>query len=154
MMVPLYVLAVPTLLLGLLLVSPPVLLDHVHVDLITSVTGTLLSLTGLAWALGPPTFGRTDAALAIGARPRALLLEGYRMDAAQHTLVVRPVIALAAVVRRGDRDVVDAYVRAVAPTMAAGGNLLRRAQTGLATAYAAWLVLGAVVIAIASLVLA
>jgi NADH-quinone oxidoreductase subunit L len=146
---PLYVLAVPAVLLGLVLVHPPAVLGGVHVDLVTGVTGALLSLTGLAWALG----AREDVVLAVPARPRQWLLEGYRMDAAQHALVVRPVTALARVVRAGDHDVVDAYVRAVAPAVTAAGNGLRRASTGLATAYAAWLVLGAVAVAVAGLVL-
>jgi multidrug transporter EmrE-like cation transporter len=45
-------------------------------------------------------------------------------------------------------------VRGIAPATRLGGLALRRAQTGLATAYATWLVLGAVIIAIFGVVFA
>jgi NADH-quinone oxidoreductase subunit L len=75
------------------------------------------------------------------------------VDALQQALIVRPVLALARVVKATDRDVIDAYVRGVRPTLAGAGIVLRRAQTGLATAYAAWVFLGAAAIAIAGIVL-
>ena len=154
MMLPLYLLAVPTLLLGLVLIDPPALIGGVHVDLVTGVTGAMLSLAGLGWALSAPRLGAPDIAIALPDGTRALLRDGFRLDAVQQALVVRPVLALARVVRSADRDVVDGYFRAIPLTAEAAGKLLRRAQTGLATAYAAWLVLGAVVIAIAGVVLA
>jgi NADH-quinone oxidoreductase subunit L len=154
MLLPLYVLAVPTLGFGLVLINPPDLLGGVHVDLVTGVTGAMLSLAGLGWALSAPRLGAPDIAVAIPDGTRALLRDGFRVDAVQQALVVRPVLAVAQLVKSADRDVIDAYIRAV-PTLAqVGGNLLRRAQTGLATAYAAGLVLGAVVIAIAGVMLA
>jgi NADH-quinone oxidoreductase subunit L len=154
MMLPLYVLAVPTLFLGVVLINPPDLLAGVHVDLVTGVTGAMLSLAGLGWALSAPRLGAPDIAVVLPDRTRALLRDGFRVDAVQQVLIVRPVLALARAVQGLDRDVIDAYVRAIAPTAAGAGALLRRAQTGLATAYTAWLVLGAVVIAVAGVVLA
>jgi NADH-quinone oxidoreductase subunit L len=149
MMLPLYLLAVPTLGFGLVLIDPPELLGAVHVDLVTGVTGAMLSLAGLGWALSAPRLGAPDIAIALPSGTRALLRDGFRVDAVQQALIVRPVLGLARVVKSVDWGVIDAYVRAIPPTLRVGGNLLRRAQTGLATAYAAWLVIGAVVIAIA-----
>ncbi len=149
MMLPLYLLAVPTLFFGLVLINPPALLDGVHIDLVTGVTGAMLSLAGLGWALSAPRLGTADIAVALPAGARGLLRDGFRLDTIQQVLVVRPVLGLARVVKGADWAVIDAYVRAVPLTAQAGANLLRRAQTGLATGYAAWLVLGAVVIAIA-----
>ncbi len=154
MMLPLYLLAVPTIGFGLFLIHPPALLAGVHVGLSTGVTGAMLSLAGLGWALSAPRLGTPDVAVALPAGTRALLRDGFRLDAVQQALVVRPVLGLARVVRTLDRDVIDGYVRAVAPTVSAGGALLRRAQTGLATAYAAWLVVGAVAIAVIGVVFA
>jgi NADH-quinone oxidoreductase subunit L len=154
MMLPLYLLAVPTLALGLVLVRPPALLGGVHVDLVTGVTGAMLSLAGLGWALSAPRLGSADIAVVLPPATRALLRDGFRVDAVQQALIVRPVLALARLVRTADWDVIDAYVRGIAPATRLGGLALRRAQTGLATAYATWLVLGAVIIAIFGVVFA
>jgi NADH-quinone oxidoreductase subunit L len=150
---PLWVLAVPTVLLGLLLVRPPGVLEGVHVDVFTAFTGGLLSLAGVGWALSVPRLGGRDVADALPAGTRSFLREGYRLDAVQEALVVRPYRAVARVVGAGDREVVDAYVRG-APVAARGlGLVLRRAQGGLATGYLAWLVLGAVLAGVAGVVL-
>jgi NADH-quinone oxidoreductase subunit L len=154
MMLPLYLLAVPTVLFGLVLIDPPALFSGVHVDLVTGATGAMLSLAGLGWALSAPRLGAVDIAVVLPDRTRALMRDGFRVDAVQQALVVRPVLALARVVKSADRDVIDAYVRAIPSTVRGGGSLLRRAQTGLATGYAAWLVLGALAIAVAGVVLA
>ena len=153
MLLPLYLLAIPTLGLGLVLIAPPALLDGVHVDLVTGVTGAMLSLAGLGWALSAPRLGAPDIAIALPDPTRWLLRDGFRLDAVQEALIARPALALARAVQGADRDVIDAYVRGIAPSFRVGGNLLRRAQTGLATGYAAWLVLGAVVLAVAGVVL-
>jgi NADH-quinone oxidoreductase subunit L len=154
MMLPLYLLAVPTVALGLVLLDPPALLAGVHIDLVTGFTGTLLALAGLGWALSAPRLGTVDVAEVMPVDGRALLRDGFRVDAVQQALVVRPVLALARAVKAADRDVIDAYIRGIGPAARTGGIVLRRAQTGLSTAYAAWLVLGAVVIAVAGVVLA
>jgi NADH-quinone oxidoreductase subunit L len=150
---PLYALAVPTVLFGLVLLHPPALLGGLHVDLITGVTGSMLSLAGLGWALSAPRLGVPDVAGVLDQASRGWLRDGFRFDAVQQVLVVRPVLGLARAVRAGDRDVIDFYVRAVGTTASSAGSLVRRAQTGLATAYAAWLVIGAVALAVAGVVL-
>jgi NADH-quinone oxidoreductase subunit L len=90
---------------------------------------------------------------ALPAGVRAFLRDGYRLDGVQDVLVVRPYRALARAVGSGDRDVVDAYVRGTPVVARWAGLALRRAQTGLATAYLVWLVLGAVAAGVAGMVL-
>ncbi len=142
---PLWVLAVPTALLGLVLAHPPDALRNVHLDPLTALAATALSVVGLAWGLAAAHTPERDAALALPAGVRALLRDGYRLDAVQHALVVRPYRAAAVAVRGGDRDVVDAYVRVVPVLTRWGAAGLSRSQSGLATGYVAWLALGAVV---------
>jgi NADH-quinone oxidoreductase subunit L len=154
MMLPLYLLALPTLGLGLVLIDPPSLFAGVHVDLVTGVTGAMLSLAGVGWALSAPRLGAPDIAVVLPDGTRALLRDGFRLDIVQNRLIVQPVLALARTVRALDRDVIDAYVRGIGPATRLSGGLLRRAQTGLATAYTAWLVLGAVALAIAGVMFA
>ncbi|MGZ4649772.1 MAG: NADH-quinone oxidoreductase subunit 5 family protein [Kineosporiaceae bacterium] len=151
---PLWILAVPTALFGLVLLHPPDAVRAVHIDLGTAIAGTALSVAGLTWGLeAAATWEDRDAILAVPAGPRAFLRDGYRLDAVQHALVVRPYEALARLVRAGDRDVVDSYVRAV-PVLARWGSVvLARAQSGLATGYVAWLAAGAVVVGVLGLVL-
>jgi NADH-quinone oxidoreductase subunit L len=150
---PLWVLAVPTALLGLVLTHPPDALRNVHLGLGTVLAGTVLSVVGVTWGLAAARRPERDAALALPAAVRALLRDGYRLDAVQHALVVRPYRALAAVVRAGDRDVVDGYVRAVPVLSRWGSAVVARAQSGLATGYVAWLAAGAVVAGLVGVVL-
>ncbi|WP_088317548.1 NADH-quinone oxidoreductase subunit L [Kineosporia sp. R_H_3] len=150
---PLWVLAVPTVLLGLVLVRPPALVGEVHVEVWTAFTGTLLSLAGIGWALTAPALGARDVADALPRAVRAALRDGYRIDALQDLLVVRPVRALARAVGRGDRDVVDAYVRGTATGAGWAGLVLRRAQSGLVTGYLSWVLAGAAVLAAVGVVL-
>ncbi|MBI4940699.1 MAG: NADH-quinone oxidoreductase subunit L, partial [Actinobacteria bacterium] len=150
---PLWVLAVPTVLLGLVLVRPPGLLGEVHVEVWTAFTGTLLSLAGIGWALTAPALGARDVADALPRAVRAVLRDGYRIDALQDLLVVRPVRAMARAVGRGDRDVVDAYVRGTATGAGWAGVVLRRAQSGLVTGYLSWVLAGAAVLAAVGVVL-
>jgi len=142
---PLWVLAVPTALLGLVLTHPPGAVRDIHLDPRTAVAGTALSVVGLTWGLAAARTAERDAALALPSALRSFLREGYRLDAVQHALVVTPYTALARLVRAGDRDVVDGYVRGVPVLTRWGSALLARAQSGLATGYVAWLAAGAVV---------
>ena len=50
---PLWALAVPAVLLGLVLLHPPDALRDVHIDLVTALAGTALSVAGLTWGLRP-----------------------------------------------------------------------------------------------------
>ncbi len=149
---PLLVHAVPTAGLGLVLLDPPAALDA-PVAPLTALTGGLLSVVGVAWALTAPRLGTRDVAAAMPPGVRAFLRDGYRLDAVQDRLVVRPVLALARASVVGDRDVVDAYVRGTPVATRWAGVALRRAQTGLATGYVAWLVAGALLAGLAGVVL-
>jgi NADH-quinone oxidoreductase subunit L len=149
---PLWVLAVPTVFMGLVLIKPPQVLDGVRVDVLTAFTGTLLSLAGVGWALTATRLGAKDVAEAIPQPARAFLREGYRLDAVQNALVVTPYRALTRLASAGDRDLVDAYPRGSVVVVRWAGLALRRAQAGLATGYVAWVVLGAVAVGLAGVV--
>jgi NADH-quinone oxidoreductase subunit L len=150
---PLWALAVPAALLGLVLVHPPDALRNVHLDPLTAVAGATLALVGLTWGLAAArTRPERDAALGLPAAARVFLRDGYRLDDLQHALVVRPYAALARLVQAGDRDVVDGYVRAVPVLARWGSAVAARAQSGLATGYVAWLAAGAVVVGLVGVV--
>lgn len=79
---------------------------------------------------------------------------GFHLDAVYDRLFVRPVRAAAALVRFLDREVVDTYVRGAGTGPRLLGTLVRRAQTGNVQSYLSALLAGAVVLAIATAVLA
>ncbi|MEV0414471.1 NADH-quinone oxidoreductase subunit L [Streptomyces sp. NPDC050448] len=80
--------------------------------------------------------------------------DGFHLDAVYDRLFVRPVRAAASLVRFLDREVVDTYVRAAGAGPRLLGSLVRRAQTGNVQSYLSALLAGAVVLAIATAVLA
>ncbi|WP_371677158.1 NADH-quinone oxidoreductase subunit L [Streptomyces sp. NBC_01276] len=80
--------------------------------------------------------------------------EGFHLDAVYDRLFVRPVRAAATLVRFLDREVVDTYVRGAGAGPRLLGALVRRAQTGNVQSYLSALLAGAVVLAIATAVLA
>jgi NADH-quinone oxidoreductase subunit L len=120
----------------------------------TAVTGALLALAGVGWSLTAPRLGDRDVADALSPPVRDFLRSGYRLDAVQQALVVRPVLVLARIVAGGDRDVVDGYVRGSALLARAAGRPLRLLSAGLATGYLLWLVAGAVVVGLLGVALA
>lgn len=79
---------------------------------------------------------------------------GFHLDAVYDRLFVRPVRAAASLVRFLDREVVDTYVRGAGTGTQLLGSLVRRAQTGNVQNYLSALLAGAVVLAIATAVLA
>lgn len=79
---------------------------------------------------------------------------GFHLDAVYDRLFVRPVRAAAALVRFLDREVVDSYVHGAGLGPRMLGGLVRRAQTGNVQSYLSALLAGAVVLAIATAVLA
>ncbi|MFJ6483946.1 MULTISPECIES: NADH-quinone oxidoreductase subunit 5 family protein [unclassified Streptomyces] len=79
---------------------------------------------------------------------------GFHLDALYDRLFVRPVRAAASLVRFLDREVVDTYVRGAGTGTQLLGSLVRRAQTGNVQSYLSALLAGAVVLAIATAVLA
>ncbi|HEX8496629.1 MAG TPA: proton-conducting transporter membrane subunit, partial [Actinomycetales bacterium] len=154
---PLVLLAVPAALGGLLLVGP-VVPGELHLTLATGVLAAVLSLAGVALAVVAVVLLRrrpardgapTDAADVLPARLRSALAAGFGLDALGRWLVVRPTQGLARLVAAGDREVVDAYVRGAATSARWAGAALRRTQTGVATGYLTWLVVGALVVAVA-----
>ena len=83
---------------------------------------------------------------------RAFLRDGYRLDALQNRLVVRPFTALARGASEGDREILEGLPRGGAALAGWAGRALRRAEGGLATGYVTWVVLGAVVLGVAGVV--
>ncbi|MFG2880382.1 NADH-quinone oxidoreductase subunit L [Streptomyces sp. NPDC048337] len=79
---------------------------------------------------------------------------GFHLDAVYDRLFVRPVRAAAGLVRFLDREVVDTYVSGAGASPKLLGSLVRRAQTGNVQSYLSALLAGAVVLAIATAVLA
>ncbi|MGE7386075.1 NADH-quinone oxidoreductase subunit L [Streptomyces sp. NPDC004126] len=79
---------------------------------------------------------------------------GFHLDAVYDRLFVRPTRAAAGLVRFLDREVVDTYVRGAGTGPRLLGSLVRRAQTGNVQSYLSALLAGAVVLAIATAVLA
>jgi NADH-quinone oxidoreductase subunit L len=112
----------------------------------------VLAAGGVAVGLLAAARPDRDVAAALPAALTAVLREGYRLDAVQDALVVRPVRALARTVAAGDRDVVDAYVRGAAVGSTGAGRLLRRLQTGVVAGQLGWVVAGAVLVGIAGIV--
>ncbi|MFJ6370619.1 NADH-quinone oxidoreductase subunit L [Streptomyces virginiae] len=80
--------------------------------------------------------------------------DGFHLDVVYDRLFVRPVQAAARLVRFLDREVVDTYVRGAGTGTQLLGSLVRRAQTGNVQSYLSALLAGAVVLAIATAVLA
>ncbi|WP_405439125.1 NADH-quinone oxidoreductase subunit L [Streptomyces avidinii] len=80
--------------------------------------------------------------------------DGFHLDAVYDRLFVRPVRAAASLVRFLDREVVDTYVHGAGTGTRLLGGLVRRAQTGNVQSYLSALLAGAVVLAIATAVLA
>lgn len=80
--------------------------------------------------------------------------DGFHLDAVYDRLFVRPVRGAASLVRFLDREVVDTYVRGAGTGPRLLGTLVRRAQTGNLQSYLSALLAGAVVLAIATAVIA
>jgi NADH-quinone oxidoreductase subunit L len=153
MMGALWVLAVPTALVGFLLFAHLAPLEGARVDVVTAFTGSLLSLAGIGWGLTPVALGARDVADAIPAPVRGFLLAGYRLDDVQDWLVVRPVRALARLVARADRDVIDAPIRGSATATGWAGRGVGRLSGSLVTSFAAWAIAGAVIVGVIGVVL-
>ncbi|TDC24493.1 NADH-quinone oxidoreductase subunit L [Streptomyces sp. 8K308] len=156
----LWLLALPTLLLGL---AYPVLPDWFDGgDLAPTLTTTLVA-TGAALVGGlaayaawrrayedAPESGSVDPAPALlrGLHPHAAA--GFHADAAYAAAVVRPTEAAARLVRFLDRAVVDTYVRAAGAAPGLLGAAARRAQTGNVQTYLSAIVAGTLVLAVAA----
>ncbi|MFF5291720.1 NADH-quinone oxidoreductase subunit 5 family protein [Paractinoplanes globisporus] len=141
---PIMLLAVPAALLGLVAYAPgfrsALELEEPHLSAAIVLPLVLLALgAGAAWWLWREAPGE-DPAVALGpARP--FLAAGFRLDAVQQTLVVRPVRALAGLVTATDERVVDATVEGTGVAATRLGGLLTAAHR-FALPGAAVLVLG------------
>jgi NADH-quinone oxidoreductase subunit L len=128
---PIVLLAIPAALLGLAAYAPGfrTALELEQPHLTVAVLLPLLLLVagaGTAWWLWQAVPG-VDPAMALG-RARGFLAAGFRLDAAQTRLVVRPVKALAALVAATDKHVVDAAVEGTGTTTTRLGGLLHSAH--------------------------
>jgi NADH-quinone oxidoreductase subunit L len=128
---PIVLLAIPAALLGLAAYAPgfrtALELEDPHLTVAVLLPLLLLAAgAGTAWWLWWAVPG-ADPAMALG-RVRPLLAAGFRLDAVQNTLVVRPVRALAGLVTAADERVVDAAVEGTGTTTTRLGGLLHSAH--------------------------
>ncbi|GAB2923810.1 NADH-quinone oxidoreductase subunit L [Micromonospora polyrhachis] len=153
---PVLLLAVPSALLGLAVFVPSfrsgLQLDEVHLNgfLLLPVALLLLGagLAGWCWRRDPTG----DPASTLGPL-RPAFARAFWLDEVQHTLVVRPVRALARAVRWGDETVVDGVVEGTGRGAAGlGGWLGSLHRAGLPRAATAVLA-GALLIGLAAVVL-
>ncbi|GAA3186697.1 MULTISPECIES: NADH-quinone oxidoreductase subunit L [Streptomyces] len=164
----LWVLFVPTAAFGL---TAPFLADwfdgrSLTPTLTTSVLGTGIALVGglVTYATWRHTTAPATRTVADGAAtdPGRVLLgplyrpaaAGFHLDAVYTALFVRPVRAAAVLVRFLDREVVDTYVRAAGTGPRWLGAAVRRAQTGNVQTYLGALLAGALVLAVAAVLVA
>jgi NADH-quinone oxidoreductase subunit L len=151
MRVPLYLLAVPTVLGGLMVVDPAAILGPEHDEHLVhgweSVVMTgLVAATVVAVLLAYRRHGREMW--------HKVVLPHPPVDWVYDRVVVRPVRGMAQAVRVSDRDVVDGWASGAAGGVRVLGGLLRRAQGGNVQAYVMVVVLGAVAVAVAAGVMA
>jgi NADH-quinone oxidoreductase subunit L len=164
---PLWLLAVPSVALGLVGLWPHALPDWLdRVSLTPSsvtwpiATGLALLGAGLAWLAWRRAAARAlaeaaaDAAAA--ADPAPLLLGpllgpsrvGFGIDTFYDRAFVRPVLGAARLVSFLDREVVETYVKGAAGTPGLIGRVVRRAQNGNTQGYLSALAAGVVVLAV------
>jgi NADH-quinone oxidoreductase subunit L len=128
---PILLLAIPAALLGLAAYAPgfrtALELEQPHLTVAVLLPMLLLVVgAGTAWWLWQAVPG-ADPAMALG-RARGFLAAGFRLDAVQDRLVVRPVKALARFVTATDKHVVDAAVEGTGTTTTRLGGLLHSAH--------------------------
>jgi NADH-quinone oxidoreductase subunit L len=150
MRVPLVLLAIPTALGGLVLIVPGILGPDRDENLFHASTSVLMTVLVVAsgavvvwlWSRrGREMWGRVS-------------VPHPPIDVVYERALVRPVHGLAALVRAGDRDVIDAYADGAAASTRGVGWLFRRAQNGSVQGYLMVVVVGAAAIAVAAGVLA
>ena len=151
MKVPLYLLAVPTALGGLVVVYPEAVLGsgdyhllHPELGLVMTV---LVALTAAAVVWAWRRSGGRDPW-----RPR--VLPQPQVDRVYDVGLVRPVMRLARLARAGDRDVIDAYADGAAAGAWGLGRVLRLAQNGNVQGYLMVVVVGACALAVVAGVVA
>ncbi|MBA2465462.1 MAG: NADH-quinone oxidoreductase subunit L [Nocardioidaceae bacterium] len=147
MRVPLYLLMVPTVLGGFVVVNPAAILGSEHDESLVhgaeSVVMTgLIALTAavvlaLWWRRGRQMWSH-------------LVLPHPPVDMIWDRALVRPMAWLSRVVRAGERDVVDAYAEGAGASARGLGRVLRLAQTGNVQTYLMVVVVGAAALAVAA----
>ncbi len=147
MRVPLYLLSVPTVLGGLMVVDPAAILGPEHDEHLVHgwesvVMTALVVATAVAVLLAYRRHGREMW--------HKVVLPHPPVDWVYDRAVVRPVRGMAQAVRVSDRDVVDGWASGAAGGVRVLGGLLRRAQGGNVQAYVMVVVLGAVAVAVAA----
>jgi NADH-quinone oxidoreductase subunit L len=151
MRVPLYLLSIPTVLGGLMVVDPTALLGDAHDEqLFHGAESALMTLLVAVTAVLVLVMWRR--------RGREMwpqvVLPHPSVDRIYDLGIVRPVRRLALVVRAGDREVVDAYPSGAGASVRGLGRLLRLSQTGNVQTYLMVVVVGATALAVAAGVLA
>jgi NADH-quinone oxidoreductase subunit L len=151
MKVPLYLLSIPTLLGGIAVVYPQALFGEgeyhlTHPELAVVMT-VLVALTAAVVVWQWRRSGGVDPW-------HPYVLPHPPVDRVYAVGVVRPVQRLAALVRAGDRDVIDTYADGAGAATRGAGWLLRRAQSGNVQTYLVVVLVGACAVAVAAGVVA
>jgi NADH-quinone oxidoreductase subunit L len=146
---PVAVLAVPALVLGFLGFGS----DHLRPELGMAVISLVFTAAGaggvyLVWNNDPAL----DPVRLLGP-VRPVLQAGFYLDEVYNVLVVRPVLALAALVVRADERVVDAAAEGSGHGARRLGGMLRATQNGNPQAYVSGVLAGVVIIVLAVVVL-
>jgi NADH-quinone oxidoreductase subunit L len=147
MRTPLYLLTVPTVLGGLAVAYPQLVLGAGEYELLhpwTAVVMTLLvgATAGLVYWQWRRSGGRDPW--------HPFALPHPAVDRIYQVAVVAPVQVLARLVRAGDRDVIDGYADGTGAAARGAGWLLRRAQAGNVQTYLMVVVVGACALAVAA----
>jgi NADH-quinone oxidoreductase subunit L len=147
MLVPLYLLSIPTVLGGLVVAYPQAVFGPGEYSLVH--TGLSVVMTLLVVATGVLVAWLWQRA---GGRDpwHAVVVPHPPVDRLYATGVVRPVQWLSRVVRLNDRDVIEGYTDFTGAVTRGLGWLLRRAQTGSVQTYLMVLVVGACAAAVAA----
>lgn len=151
MLTPLYLLAVPTVLGGLLVLLPEAVLGEGEYHLVhPTMAVAMTALVAVTAALVVWQWRRSE-----GRDPwHPYVLPHPQVDRLYANGVVRPVGWLAQLVRAGDRDVVETYTEGAGATARGLGGLLRLAQNGSVQTYLMVVVVGACAVAVAAGVIA
>jgi NADH-quinone oxidoreductase subunit L len=144
---PLYLLTIPTVLGGLLVVYPEVVFGEGEYELVHPTTAVLMTvLVALTAALVVWQWRRSA-----GRDPwHPYALPHPAVDRVYQVGLVRPVALLARLVRASDREVIDGYADGAGAATRGAGWLLRRAQTGSVQTYLMVVVVGACALAVAA----
>jgi len=148
MRIPLYLLAIPTVLGGLAVASPQVIFgsseeEHLFHPWMSVVMSVLVVLTtALVLVMWRRNEGRDPW--------HPYNLPHPPVDQVYELGLVRPIGWMAQVVRAGDRDVIDAYANAAGASTRGVGWVLRRAQNGNVQSYLMVVVVGAAALAVAA----